>query len=180
MTGPVAARRASRREHHGDVFLDPYEWLRDKDDPEVLAHLEAENAYADAMTAHLAPLREQLFEEIRSRTQETDLSVPVASGPWWYYSRSVEGQQYAIECRVQRIEGEPRPALVPGESVPGEQILLDVNLEADGHEFFSLGALTVSPDHAWLAYAVDVHGDERFALRVKDLGTGQVVDTSVG
>lgn len=180
VTPPVAARRPIRREHHGDTFLDPFEWLRDKDDPAVLAHLQNENAYADAVTAHLGPLREQLFEEIRSRTQETDLSVPVASGPWWYYSRSEEGQQYSIECRVQRVAGEPRPSPAPGEPVPGEQILLDANVEAEGHEFFSLGALTVSPDHAWLAYAVDLHGDERFALRIKDLRSGQVVDTAVG
>ncbi|HEV7172709.1 S9 family peptidase [Pedococcus sp.] len=176
----MAPQRPVRREHHGDTVLDPYEWLRDKDAPEVLAHLEAENAYADAMTADLEPLREQLFEEIRSRTQETDLSVPVASGAWWYYSRSVEGQQYGIECRVRRVEGAPRPAPGPGEPVPGEQVLLDANVEAAGHEFFSLGALTVSPDHARLAYAVDLHGDERFALRVKDLDTGEIVDTAVG
>jgi oligopeptidase B len=159
--------------------VDPFEWLRDKDDPAVVAHLEAENAYAEAMTEHLEPLREELFQEIRSRTQETDLSVPVASGPWWYYSRSMEGQQYSIECRVPRVEGEPRPNPSESEPVAGEQVLLDANAEAQGHDFFALGALTVSPDHRWLAYAVDVEGDERFALRVKDLDSGQVVDTAV-
>ena len=86
-TPPVAARRAHVREHHGDRVDDPYEWLRDGDDPEVVALLEAENAYADARTEHLQPLRDSIFGEIRSRVLETDLSVPVRSGPWWYYSR---------------------------------------------------------------------------------------------
>jgi oligopeptidase B len=178
-TPPRAARKATTRVHHGDTFVDPYEWLRDKDDPAVIAHLEAENAYAEEITADLAALRDQIFEEIRSRTQETDLSVPVASGPWWYYSRSQQGKQYGIECRVQRVEGQPRPMPEPSEPVPGEQVLLDANVEADGHEFFSLGALTVSPDHSLLAYAVDTEGDERFALRVKDLRTREVIDTAV-
>ena len=176
---PVAARRDVVRDHHGDRVVDPYEWLRDKESPEVVAHLEAENAYAEAMTAHLAPLREAIFEEIRSRTQESDLSVSVASGPWWYYSRTVEGEQYSVECRAPRVEGSPRPVPGPDVGVEGEQVLLDGNVEARGHEFFALGALTVSPDHRRLAFAVDTEGDERFALRIKDLRTGSVVDTAV-
>jgi oligopeptidase B len=177
---PRAPATETVREHHGDRFVDPYEWLRDKQDPRVLAHLEAENDYAESVTAHLEPLRSAIFEEIRSRTQETDLSVPVASGGWWYYSRSTEGQQYSVECRAPRVEGAPRPRPEPDQPVPDEQVLLDGNLEAGGHEFFALGALTVSPDHRWLAYAVDTAGDERFALRVKDLQSGQVVDSAVG
>ncbi len=176
---PRPEQRATTREHHGDVVLDPYEWLRDKADPTVTAHLEAENAYAEAMTAGLQPLREEIFEEIRSRTQETDLSVPVASGPWWYYSRSYEGSQYSVECRAPRVDGAPRPDPEVGATIEGEQVLLDGNLEAQGHDFFALGALSISPDHRWLAYAVDTEGDERFALRVKDLGTGEVVDSAV-
>ena len=178
-TPPRAAQRESTREHHGDVVVDRYEWLRDKEDPAVRAHLEAENDYAEAVTADLQPLRDAIFEEIRSRTQETDLSVPVASGPWWYYSRSFEGSQYAVECRAPRVEGVPRPMPEPGSEVEGEQVLLDANAEAAGHDFFALGALTVSPDHQRLAYAVDTEGDERFALRVKDLRTGDVIDTAV-
>ena len=161
------------------MVVDPYEWLRDKEDPAVLAHLEAENDYAEGVTADLEPLREAIFEEIRSRTQETDLSVPVASGPWWYYSRSFEGSQYSVECRSPRVGGAPRPMPEPGSDVEGEQTLLDSNAVAEGHDFFALGALTVSPDHQRLAYAVDTAGDERFALRVKDLGTGAVIDTAV-
>src|SRR5688500_10547576 len=97
---PVARRVPLERRHHGDTVVDQYEWLREKEDPGVLAHLEAENAYTDAVLEPLAPLRERLFEEIRSRTKETDLSVPVREGAWWYFSRSFEGRQYAVHCRA--------------------------------------------------------------------------------
>ena len=179
LTPPRPEHRDTTREHHGDVVVDPYEWLRDKSDRAVVAHLEAENAYAEAATARLQPLRDEIFEEIRSRTQETDLSVPVASGPWWYYSRSYEGSQYSVECRAPRVEGAPRPNPGAGASIEGEQVLLDGNVESKGHDFFALGALSISPDHRLLAYAIDTEGDERFALRIKDLGTGEVVDTAV-
>ena len=105
MSTPPRAKRVEHvREHHGDRVVDPYEWLRDKDDPEVIAHLEAENAWADERTAHLEPLRSAIFEEIRSRTQETDLSVPVRIRDHWYYGRTVEGKQYGLSCR-RPVEG---------------------------------------------------------------------------
>ena len=167
------------REHHGDRVVDPFEWLRDKDDPEVIAHLEAENAYAEAMTSHLEPLRARIFDEIKSRTQETDLSVPAAYRGWWYYSRTFAGLQYAAQCRVRMVVGRGRPQLEPGVTPEGEQVLLDGNAEAEGHEFFSLGAFEVSPDGRRIAYAVDVEGDERFALRVKDIEIGEVIDEAV-
>ncbi len=176
---PAAPRREHVRVHHGDRVSDPYEWLRDKEDPAVLAHLEAENAYAEARTAHLAPLRQRIFDEIRSRTQETDLSVPVADGPWWYFSRTVEGEQYALFARVSRREHPTRPALEPGVPAAGEHVLLDMNEMARGEDFFALGALGVSPDHRLLASAVDVTGDERFDLTVTDAATGEVVDDAV-
>lgn len=88
---PIAARRSHIRTHHADTFDDPYEWLREKDSAEVIAHLEAENAHTDSATAHLEELRETLFQEIKGRVQETDLSVPTRKGDWWYYSRSEEG-----------------------------------------------------------------------------------------
>jgi len=85
---PVPKRLDTRRVHHEDVFLDPYEWLRDKSDPEVIAHLEAENTHVEDQTAYLEPLRQRIFDEIKSRTKETDLSVPTRRGDWWYYGRS--------------------------------------------------------------------------------------------
>ena len=98
-TPPIAKRTETRRTHHDDVFVDPYEWLRDKADPEVTAYLEAENAYTDEATAYLEPLRQKIFDEIKSRTKETDLSVPTRRGDWWYYGRSFEGKQYSVHCR---------------------------------------------------------------------------------
>src|SRR5690554_537560 len=98
MSVPSYPARPVERTHHGDRFVDPYSWLRDKDDPEVIALLEAENAYTESATAHLADLRQTLFEEIKSRIQETDLSVPVRSGPWWYFGRTTEGSQYGVHC----------------------------------------------------------------------------------
>ncbi len=97
---PVAKQIPRERTHHGDTIVDEYAWLAEKDDPDTIAYLKAENAYTDSVTAHLAPLREKLFGEIRARTQETDLSVPTRMGSFWYYTRTVEGQQYPIHCRV--------------------------------------------------------------------------------
>ncbi len=183
---PVAAVREKARTHHGHTVVDEYEWLRDKNDPEVIAYLEAENAYSEQQTAHLADLREAIYNEIKNRTQETDLSVPTRRGDWWYYSRSIEGQQYGVHCRCpvattgdssspDPLAGWTPPELDSGTEVPGEQILLDGNVEAEGHEFFSLGTFAISPDGHLLAYAVDVRGDERYTLRVKDLRTGELL-----
>jgi len=175
----VTEEREHVREHHGDRVVDPYEWLRNKEDPEVIAHLQDENSYAQAMTSHLEPLRTQIFDEIKSRTQETDLSVPEAYRGWWYYSRTFEGKQYPAMCRVRKVAGRGRPQLEPGLTPEGEQLLLDCNLEAQGHEFFSLGAFEVSADGTRIAYAVDVEGDEQFALRVRDIDGGALVDQAV-
>lgn len=173
---PVAKRVDTRREHHGDVFVDPYEWLREKTDPDVIAHLEAENDYADRMTAHLAPLRQQIFDEIKARTKETDLSVPTRQGRWWYYARTYEGKQYRVQCRCPVADPDDwnPPNLDEDTEIPGEQIMLDSNVEAEGHEFFALGAATVSLDGNLLAYSVDTVGDERYTLRFKDLRTGEL------
>ncbi|OBG30188.1 S9 family peptidase [Mycobacterium sp. 852002-51057_SCH5723018] len=173
---PTAKRVESRREHHGDVFVDPYEWLRDKADPEVIAYLEAENDYADRMTARLEPLRQQIFDEIKARTKETDLSVPTRQGDWWYYARTFEGKQYRVQCRCPIADPDDwnPPLLDENTEIPGEQVLLDSNAEAEGHEFFALGAAMVSLDGNLLAYSVDTVGDERYTLRFKDLRTGEL------
>jgi oligopeptidase B len=178
---PVAKRVEHRREHHGDVYIDPYEWLRDKSDPDVIAHLEAENDYTEQVTAHLEPLRRQIFEEIKSRTKETDLSVPVRRGDWWYYARSFEGKQYGVHCRCPVADPDDwtPPQFDEHTEIPGEQVLLDENVEAEGHSFFALGAATVSLDGNTLAYSVDVVGDERYTLRFKDLRTGQMYDDTI-
>ncbi|RBO87537.1 S9 family peptidase [Nocardia puris] len=181
VAAPIAKTVPTERVHHGDVFVDEYEWLRDKDDPEVVAYLEAENAYTEARTAHLAGLREKIFTEIKSRTQETDLSVPTRMGEYWYYSRSFEGKQYGVHCRcpidaaAAGIDAWTPPVLEADSEIPGEQVLLDSNELAEGHEFFALGAFSVSHDGSLLAYSVDTVGDERYTLRFKDLRTGELL-----
>ncbi|WP_203566585.1 S9 family peptidase [Aestuariimicrobium ganziense] len=167
---PVAERRPIVREHHGEVFEDPYEWMRDKTSPEVIAHLQAENAYTEQVTAHLEALRTEVYDSIVARTQLTDVSVPeycthTSGQAYWYYTRTVEGQQYPIWCRVPATDRDHRPD--PSSAVEGEQVLLDGNIEAEGHEFFSLGAFSVSPDGSMLAYSVDNAGDERFDVSLR-------------
>ena len=174
---PVAKKVPHERTHHGDTFVDDYEWLREKDDPEVIAHLEAENAHTDTRTEHLGPLRETIFGEIKSRTQETDLSVPSRMGQWWYYSRSFEGKQYTVQCRcpIGGADDWTPPVLAADTDIPGEQVLLDGNELAAGHDFFALGTMSVTLDGTMLAYAVDTEGDERYTLRFKNLDTGAVL-----
>ncbi|RAV08620.1 oligopeptidase B [Mycolicibacterium sp. GF69] len=181
MNPPIAKRVDTRREHHGDVFCDPYEWLRDKSDPGVIAHLEAENAYTEQVTEHLAALRQNIFDEIKARTKETDLSVPTRRDTWWYYARSFEGKQYSVHCRCPVADPDDwiPPVFDENTEIPGEQVLLDENVEADGHDFFALGAASVSLDGNILAYSVDVKGDERYTMRFKDLRTGDLYDDTI-
>ncbi|MEV0903151.1 S9 family peptidase [Actinoplanes sp. NPDC049802] len=172
--GPPTARRLPfERTFHGDTVTDDFAWLAAKDDPATRAFLEAENTWTDQATAHLEELRGTIFQEIRSRTQETDLSVPNHKGGFWYYTRTVEGKQYGIHCRMPARPGETDPPT--GEERPGEQVLLDGNELAEGKDFFALGTFDVSPDGRWLAFSTDFAGDERFTLRVKDLTTGEVL-----
>jgi oligopeptidase B len=163
--------------------VDDWLWLRDRDDPEVLELLAAENAYTTAATAHLAGFHEQLFGEIRARIVETDLSVPVRKDGWWYYTRTVEGCDYGIHCRLP-VEGPGRdgdtppgtPATDPGTDVgtwPDEQVIMDENTLASDAAYLDVTNLSVSPGHNRLAYAVDTTGDERFTLRVRDLESGR-------
>lgn len=177
-TPPAASHVTAPRRHHGDEVDDPFSWLAERENSHVVAHLEAENAYADAVTADLAGLREQIFEEIRSRTKESDLSVPVAYRGWWYYTRTIEGSQYPLHCRVPAGEA-GRPDVEAGPP-PGEQVVVDGNLEAGEGAYFALGASEVDPAGERVAFAVDVEGDERFALTVRDIATGVVVDDAVG
>jgi oligopeptidase B len=183
---PEAKQIPSPRTFHGDTFTDEFAWLANRDDPDTIGYLEAENAYTDAATAALGPLRDQIFAEIKSRTQESDLSVPVRKGGWWHYSRTVEGKQYPVHCRRAVRPGEVVPPMAEdGKPLDGEEELLDGNELAAGHDFFSLGAFRTSPDQRWLAYSTDFSGNERFTLRVKDLATGasladEIPDTYAG
>ncbi len=165
---PSARREPHVLTAHGDDRRDDWYWLRDRDDPEVIAYLEAENAYADTMLAPLNPLRERIFDEIKARVQETDESAPVAESGWEYTSRTFEGSQYAVHYRRLRGEGPERA-----------RVVLDENGLAEGHDYFALGGFEVTPDHATLAYSVDVTGGERYTLRFRDIATGEELPDTV-
>ena len=155
---PVAGERAHTWQRPTGATNDPWAWLRNRDD--AIAYLEAENAYTDAWFAPLNGLVDTIFHEIKNRTQETDEAVPVKMGPWWYTTRTVEGSSYSIHCR-----GASRATAT-------DAVLLDENIEAGDHEYFSLGVFEVSPDHRWLAWSSDTDGSELYTLHIRDLTTG--------
>jgi oligopeptidase B len=148
---------------HGDTWEDEYFWLRNREDPETLAYLQAENRYTQAVMRHTEGLQEELYQELRGRIKETDLSVPEQIDDWLYYARTEAGGQYPIYCRRR-----------PGDDSP-EDILLDQNPLAVGHSYFRLGAFEVSPDHRFLAYSIDTCGSESYTLYIKDLCTGELL-----
>lgn len=160
---PVAPAVARTVSVHGELRDDEYFWLRERSHPDVIAYLEAENRYAGAVMRHTEPLQERLYQEMRSRIKETDLSVPEQLDHYFYYSRTETGGQYPILCRTR------------GEVSPNEEILLDQNPLAAGHPYFRVGMTAVSPDHRLLAYAVDTSGAEEFTLFIKDLTSGELL-----
>jgi oligopeptidase B len=171
---PLAPRRPTTLTAHGDERVDEWYWLREKESPEVLEHLAAENAYAEAMTAHTAELQTTLFEEIRSHVVETDLSVPTLRRGYWYFSRTVEGKPYAESCRLPaEPENLTPPVLDPVDRDAREQVLLDSNAEAEGHDYFALGGFDLRPDSSVAAWAADVTGGEVYTWRFRDLATGE-------
>ena len=183
-TPPVAPKRYGYRvrDQFGQHFDDPWDWLRDGDNPEVRAHLEAENAWADAVTEPTRETAARLVEEVKANTALTDVTVPIREGEFWYFRRFAEGQSYATHHRapVERDEaGVPVP-LVPSPGVPtrGEELLVDENEWARGHEFFRLADLYPSPDGRLIAWARDTSGDERYTWVVQE-ASGRVIDEAV-
>ncbi|MCO7575822.1 MULTISPECIES: S9 family peptidase [Pseudomonas chlororaphis group] len=169
---PLPANDSSAPIAHKAEGADPYAWLQERDTDAVLDYLNAENSYQEARLAHQAPLRETLFQEIKGRILETDLSLPSPWGPYLYYTRTTAGDEYARHYRC------PRPAddsLTVDES--REQLLLDPNALANGG-FFSLGAFSISPDHQRLAYSLDTTGEEIYTLFIKELSNGKVSELS--
>lgn len=169
---PLTANDSSAPIAHKAEGADPYAWLQERDTDAVLDYLKAENSYLDAQLAHQGPLREMLFQEIKGRILETDLSLPSPWGPYLYYTRTTAGDEYARHYRC------PRPAddsLTVDES--REQLLLDPNALANGG-FFSLGAFSISPDHQRLAYSLDTTGEEIYTLFVKELASDKVSELS--
>ena len=165
---PVAPQKPHVSLWHGESVSDPWFWLREKSSPEVVAYLNAENAYTEAMTANLKPFSEALYKEMLGRIKQTDLSVPVRRGAYFYYSRTQEGQQYPIQCR--------RKAAKSGADDPkaAEEVLLDQNELAKGLAFLSLGGMSVSDDERTLLYSTDATGFRQYRLFTKDLTTGKV------
>ena len=160
-TPPIAKRVPHVTDIHGYTLRDDYFWLREKSSGDVVAYLEAENAYTEEVMKPTKALQETLYKEMLGRIKQTDLSVPSRIGEYWYYSRTEEGKQYPYMCRRK------------GEMTGAEEVLLDLNQLAEGHKFLGLGSYVVSDDAAWLAYAVDTTGYRQYTLRVKDLRTGQ-------
>ena len=205
MPPPRPPRRPHRLEKHGDVRVDDYYWLRERDNPEVRAYLEAENANVREVMAGTAAFEDRLFEEIKGRIKQTDMSVPYRDGAYRYYHRYEDGQEYEIHCRrwieepgeagapedgraadhasgsgthggsgkaggSRDAEGAPRRS---GAATDDEQVILDVNQVAAGHEFCQVASRPVSPNERLLAYAADTIGRRQYAVRVRDLATGQ-------
>jgi oligopeptidase B len=168
MSAPLASRRPVAFELHGDSWIDDYRWLRDRDDPEVIPYLESENAFTEESTSRLEALRAAIFNETRARVQETDLSAPARRGDWWYGRRTEEGKQYPQFLRWHlTTEHDP-------------EVILDQNELADHRSFCDIGQISVSFDQTRLAYSVDHSGNETFALRFRDLVTGQDLADEVG
>ena len=172
---PVAHREAVEHVAHGDRRIDDYAWLRHKEDPRVLAYLDEENAYTEAILKPTEGLQEKLYEEMLGRILQTDLSVPSRLRGYSYYTRTVEGKQYPIYCRI--LERRVMYGRLPdgGGNQVEEEVLLDLNALAEGHSFLGLGCFEVSDDNRQLAYATDTTGYRQYTLEVKDLGTQETL-----
>ncbi len=167
MEPPIAKVIAHLDTVLGRELVDNYFWLRERDNPDVIAYLEAENEYTASVMKHTVALQEKIYEELIGRIKETDLTVPYRKGDYFYYSRTEEGQQYEIYCRKHdSLEAK-------------EEILLDLNLLAEGKEFLSLGTYRISPNSKLLAYAIDETGSERYTLRIKNLETGELLPDKI-
>ena len=166
---PVAQRIDHKVVWHGETIVDPYHWLREKTDPEVTKYLEAENAYTAALTEDLKLFREALYAEMLGRIKQTDLSVPVRQGKYYYYSRTEEGKQYPITCR--------KAAASDGsfDEKAAEFVMLDQNEMAKGLPFLSIGEASVSDDDNLMAYSTDTTGFRQYVLHMKDLRTGEIL-----
>jgi oligopeptidase B len=160
---PIAQRIPRAVTMHGDTRDDPYYWLRDRANPEVIAYLNAENAYLEQSLQHTQPLQEQLYAEMRGRIKEVDASVPMQRDDYYYYTRMEQGRQYLIHCRKHGSLDAP------------EDLLLDQNVLAEGQSYFQLGVFKVSPNHQQLAYAIDTAGSEIYTIFFKDLSSGALL-----
>jgi oligopeptidase B len=167
MNAPTAKRIPHETVVHGERLVDDYYWLRERSNPEVLAYLQAENAYTEGVMKHSEEFRQKLYEELVGRIKETDISAPEKIDDYYYYSRTEEGKQYPIHCRKK------------GSLDAEEEVLLDENILAEGCEYFNVGVFKVSPNHKLLAYSTDVNGNESYTLRIKNLESGELYGETI-
>ena len=163
----MAKKIAKAITQHGEVRQDPYFWLRDKTNPDVIAHLEAENRYFETLMKPVAELQKTLFAEMVGRIQETDLSVPERKDEYFYYTRIEKGQNYQLYCRKYET------------MAAKEVLLLDGNELAKGHKYFRIGNFSASPSHKILAYSTDTDGDEVYTTYFKNIETGELLPDQV-
>ena len=167
MTPPIAQQKPHLLTLHGHTRLDNYFWLRERTSPEVLAYIKAENEYTDAIMAHAKPLQDKLYQEMVGRIQETDSSAPYRHGDYFYYNRTEAGKEYPIYCRKL------------GSLEAAEEVLIDLNALAEGHDYLVLGVLKISPNQRLLAYSLDTAGNEKYTLFVKHLGIGDLLPDQI-
>ncbi|MFD0861757.1 S9 family peptidase [Sungkyunkwania multivorans] len=162
MKAPIAEKIPTNLEKHGDVRIDNYYWLKDRDNPEVIDYLERENAYNDEMTKHTTAFQKALFEEMKSRIKEDDASVPYFYNGYWYITRYEEGKDYPVYTRKK------------GSLEAKEEILFDCNEMAEGHSFFRLVGINISPDNKLAAFGLDTVSRRQYTIQVKNLETGEI------
>lgn len=178
---PVAKKVKHEMELFGDVRIDNYYWLRDdsRSSPQVLSYLQQENAYTDYIMSGTKQLEDQIYAEIRGRIKEDDMSAPIRRGPYYYYTRTWEGKEYVQHCRRLAPNCEAvisvYDTMPTGTDAPPEHVILDENLKAQKHAYYSIGAFKVSPNHKLVAYAEDAKGDEIYSVHVIDAESGAPV-----
>ncbi|KAI3821860.1 hypothetical protein L1987_09434 [Smallanthus sonchifolius] len=173
---PVAKKVKHELEMFGDVRVDNYYWLRDdsRSNPEMLSYLQQENAYTDFIMSGTKQLEDEIYAELRGRIKEDDISAPLRKGPYYYYERTLEGKEYVQHCRRLVQNGGPpsvHDIMATGPEAPPEHVILDENVKAKEHAYYSIGAFKVSPNHKLVAYAEDTKGDEIYTIHVMDAET---------
>src|SRR2546428_3019198 len=163
LTPPVAAMRLHRFDEHGTVRIDPYYWLKERDNPEVIKYLQDENAYTKAVMAHTEALQDRLYEEMKGRVLQNDQSVPFREGNYFYYTRLVEGKNYPIYARKRGSLNAP------------EEVLIDANVLAEGKATFLIRAWDISSGEDLLAFTADTTGGRVGSIRFKNLRTGEML-----
>ena len=164
---PKVTKKAKRLVKHGDLRVDDYYWLNDRENPEVIAYLKAENAYYEKMTDHTKEFQDLLFNEMKARIKEDDTSVPYKLNGYYYYTRYETGKEYPIHCRKKgHLEAE-------------ESVMFDCNDLAKGHDYFHLKGVSVSPDNTLAAFAVDTVSRRQYVIKIKNLVTGETLSDTL-